>query len=248
MQRELFGIYIRFAGKMLKLYGPAAAIELASLFTLFKYGDIYKERSILNASVALALGETIKEVKERLDKKYGTEEANKIMYGIEDVTTTEEITDENGEKKTVEKTERKIVSHYNPYVRIFQEGCRGYDNDHDLVMNYLKIKESQWNDELKARRKVMLNQVLHDLGYPETREGQTHGWKYDPKNKNLQNNVSFGIFEVDDPDKQDFIKYRQDRLILHFNCDGDIMDLVWPEKETTYIVPEEEERCAFDVR
>jgi hypothetical protein len=63
------------------------------------------------------------------------------------------------------------------------------------------------------------------LGAQKTEEGNIVGWLYDPNDENLQNHVSFGIYNnAYRSDVQDFLNRHERSIILELNPDGVILD------------------------
>lgn len=243
-QQELTKAYVKTGWRLVKLYAGPVILMTASLASIVGSTDIYKQRSLNAASAFMAISESMKDMEKRIEEKYGPEEARALKYGIEEKTVQEEITDENGEIKTVEKVEKTINSKYNPYVRIFKEGCKGWDSDPDMTLSYLKCTRETFSKLLRAHGHIMLNDVLAELGFPTTREGQSLGWYFDPKNpkyqgKRVEELISFGIENVGDGGESNFASGKCPFLILEFDCDGDIVDKVWPDERGGY---------EFDVR
>jgi hypothetical protein len=61
---------------------------------------------------------------------------------------------------------------------------------------FLNSQETYFNDLLKAKGYVFLNDVYKSLGIPETRFGQRMGWKYENKIKFNVKEKSDGEFEL----------------------------------------------------
>ena len=64
------------------------------------------------------------------------------------------------------------------------------------------------------------------LGIPRTREGQLVGWVYKKGNPNGDNFVDFGIFSSNRPNSVNFVNGYEPTIILDFNVDGPILDLI----------------------
>ena len=64
------------------------------------------------------------------------------------------------------------------------------------------------------------------LGIPRCEIGQEIGWVYNPRNDKLQNFVDFGIFDIYNKDKQDFVNGFEKVIILDFNVDGPVYQLM----------------------
>lgn len=84
------------------------------------------------------------------------------------------------------------------------KNSRWADNP-DYNEAFLKAQQNYWNDRLRARGYVFLNEVLDTLGLPLTQEGQTQGWSRGDE-------IYFGKI------------VHQDSIDLYFNVQGEILD------------------------
>lgn len=139
-----------------------------------------------------------------------------------------ELEIENNEVKsaTVIKPEEviDIRKHtYSEYARYFDEGCTGWDKNPENNMYFLKAQENYANELLRSRGHLYLNEVYDMLGIPRTKAGQIVGWIYDENNPTGNNRVDFGLaLEMN----REFINGFDSRVMLDFNVDGNILELV----------------------
>ncbi len=71
-----------------------------------------------------------------------------------------------------------------------------------------------------------MNEVYDMLGFPRTKGGQSLGWVYNEKNPVGDNYVDFGIYNLNDEANCAFINGYEYNIILDFNYDGCILDLI----------------------
>ena len=64
------------------------------------------------------------------------------------------------------------------------------------------------------------------LGAPRTKAGQIVGWIYDEKHPVGDNFVDFGIFNIHNPSNRDFINGYEEAILLDFNVDGNILEMM----------------------
>lgn len=64
------------------------------------------------------------------------------------------------------------------------------------------------------------------LDIPRTKAGQIVGWAYDLNNPSGDNYVDFGIYETNRKVVRDFINGYERSIILDFNVDGPILELM----------------------
>ena len=93
---------------------------------------------------------------------------------------------------------------------------------------YLNAQQNYANDVLKTKGFIFLNDVYDLLGIPRTKAGQIVGWIYDPENPEHMgdNYVDFGIFDSNREKNRDFVNGYEKVIILDFNVDGPILDLI----------------------
>ena len=61
------------------------------------------------------------------------------------------------------------------------------------------------------------------LGIYRTKIGQQVGWVYD---KNNEYKVDFGIYNIHSPENRSFVNGYEKTILLDFNVDGDILDMM----------------------
>ena len=61
------------------------------------------------------------------------------------------------------------------------------------------------------------------LGIQRSRAGQSVGWIYD---KNNEYKVDFGIYDTHKAANRDFVNGYERTILLDFNVDGDILDMM----------------------
>ena len=91
---------------------------------------------------------------------------------------------------------------------------------------YLRKQQDYANDLLKSRGYLFLNEVYEMLGIQRTPAGQVVGWIYDEKNPNGDNYIDFGIYDVTDERKRAFVNGFERNILLDFNVDGVIYDMI----------------------
>lgn len=108
----------------------------------------------------------------------------------------------------------------NPYVtcyaRWFDETLPMWTDDPEYNLMYLRNQEKYFNDILKARGCVFLNDVYKSLGFSIIKAGQIVGWVYDPSRR-----IDFGLTEKRN---SDFLNGLTPNVLLDFNVDGNILD------------------------
>ena len=68
---------------------------------------------------------------------------------------------------------------------------------------------------------------------PKTKAGQVVGWVYDPEHPVGDNYVDFGLFDLDRERVRRFVNGDERNILLDFNVDGNIWELMWRLGEGT---------------
>lgn len=124
----------------------------------------------------------------------------------------------------VEETEEKRKSgkyEWEPteFTAWFNEDCYAWSKDPQYNKMYLVNQQNYFNDVLRTRGHLYLNEVYDTLGIPRTKAGQMVGWVFEDENSR----VDFGL---DDPRNQDFNNGKTTNALLVFNVDGVIIDKI----------------------
>ena len=91
---------------------------------------------------------------------------------------------------------------------------------------FLKDQQRYANDRLKTKGCLFLNEVYDMLGIPRTKAGAIVGWIFDEKHPNGDNFVDFGIYDIHNDKKRDFVNGYERTILLDFNVDGVIYDKI----------------------
>ena len=106
-----------------------------------------------------------------------------------------------------------------PYGFKFDENSIRGDRSREGNMLFLKISQDYFNNLLRFRGHLFLNEVYDRLGIPRRAIGQCVGWIYDENNPNGDNFVDLDIFnERNNNDENVFM--------LDPNVDGYILDKI----------------------
>ena len=89
---------------------------------------------------------------------------------------------------------------------------------------FLRRQQDYANEMLKTKGHLFLNEVYDMLGFQRTKLGQIAGWVYE--NPNGDGYIDFGIYDIHDQTKRDFVNGYERSIWLDFNVDGNILDLI----------------------
>lgn len=222
-------IYTAKAGlELVKLYAPAVLIGVASIGCMVGSHIILRKRNVALAAAYAAVDKGFKAYRGRVVERLGEAMDRELLYGLKAQKVVEETVDpETGEVTTVEKTvEVYDPNNYSPYSIVFDDGNTGWDKDPELTKFFLLQQQRYANDALKSRGHLFLNEVYDMLGAKRTKAGNEVGWIYDEEHPIGDNFVDFGIFDTNNPKACEFVNGYERVIILNFNVDGYILDLM----------------------
>ena len=231
-KKELTAVYFKTGFEFVKLYGPALALGTLSTTGILVGHNVLRKRSLALAAAYTAVDNSFKEYRERVVDRFGKELDRELKYNIKAKEVEETVVDENGNETTVKKTANVVSSTPSEYARLFDETCRAWTKDAEYNRAFLHGQQAQANTILQKRGHLFLNDVYEMLGMDKTRAGSAVGWVYDSKDSGLNNYVDFGIFDnvysddVHGDAKRAFINGHERSILLDFNVDGNVWDLM----------------------
>lgn len=216
-----------------------ANYAVPTMAIMIGFGMIFESDRKANTKLADMTGAYIsskqveKLLKKGITEKYGKDVWDELRYGIKkEIITVEEEDPETGKKKKVKK-EIKVADFdpedpttYSKFAKFFDESCAEWDKNPEMNLLYLLSMQNTANEMLKCRGHLFLNEVYDMLGIPRTKDGQKYGWIYCNDNPCGDNYVDFGIYELNRPKNRDFVNGYENVILLDFNVDGPIVDLI----------------------
>ena len=220
-------IYTQTAVKLVKLYGPAVILGTLSITAMLTSNKILRKRNIALAAAYTTVDKAFKDYRGRVIERFGEELDRELKYNFKSKEIEEIVTDENGEETSVKKTVKAMnPNDISQYARFFDESCSSWNKSQFHNQMFLKQQQNYANDLLKAQGYLFLNDVYKMLGMDVAPYGQVVGWIYDEKNPVGDNFVDFGLYDLNDEAKRLFINGRERSILLDFNVDGNILDLI----------------------
>lgn len=218
--KDLFKSKAITVGKMVKLYSPALVVGGISIAALTGSHIALNRRNTAIMAAYSALDKGFKEYRARVREELGDEKDLEFRHGTE--THVETIMDENDEPKVVEHT---VAPHGMPsiYARFFDEGSKSFQRQPEYNQLFLNSQQNYANDLLRSRGHIFLNEVYDMLGLPRSKAGAVVGWVI---SKDGDNFVDFGVYDQDDERKRRFVNHDERAILLDFNVDGVIYDLI----------------------
>lgn len=224
-KKDIVGVYAKNVFDVAKLYAPSVILAVASVSAILGGFGILKAR---HAAITMAFGEmsaAFAEFKNRTKDAVGEEKYREILDGVG--KELKEVIEDNGNTVVAEVDTVKPVK--DPYTFEWnadttKESGAYTKGDPAGNLAFLTAVQEAFNNKLRnLTGYVFLNDVLDELGLPKTKAGQEVGWVIQPNDEHEGDNyIDFGIENVDNVDKET-MKFTRN-FILHFNCDGYILD------------------------
>ena len=226
-KKDLAIIYAQTGVKLIKLYAPSVIVGALSITGILASHKILKKRNVALTAAYATIDRSFKEYRGRVVERFGKELDRELRYNIKAQEIEEKTVDKDG-NETVEKKTISVVdpNMYSDYARIFDNGSMGWTKDPEYNLMFLKLQQNQANDRLRAQGYLFLNDVYDMLGIPRTKAGQIVGWVYDEDNPVGDNFVDFGIYDIYNEKACDFVNGRERSIVLDFNVDGNILDMI----------------------
>lgn len=226
-KKDLTIIYAQTGLKIAKLYAPSVILGVLSLGGILASNNILRKRNVALAAAYATIDNSFKDYRKRVVERFGEEIDKQLKYNIKAEEIEETVIDENGEEKKVKTTVDAIdPDTVSDYARFFDAASPYWEKDSEYNLMFLKSQQKYANDLLKAQGYLFLNDVYKALGIDQTKAGQVVGWIYDPENPNGDNYVDFGIYDYDDDRKRAFVNGYEKNILLDFNVDGNIWELM----------------------
>lgn len=215
---DLMVIKVRGAVEVAKLYAPSVALGAISIGALTQSHNILSRRNAALAAAYTALDRGFALYRERVVERYGEEIDRDLRYGSETAILTDQTTGARTNLHRVGSGEPSI------YSRFFDPLCSSWSKEPEYNLLFLRCQQNYANDLLKARGHVFLNEVYAMLGIPHSKAGAVVGWVLGTSNSD--NYIDFGVFEGESQTARDFVNGREGAILLDFNVDGLIFDLI----------------------
>lgn len=227
-KKDLAIVYTKTAVKFAKLYAPSVILGVTSIGCIVYSHNILTKRNAALVTAYGLLDKSFKNYRERVKARVGETAEKEINYNIKAKQVETIDIDENGNK--VESTKEVKQVNFNwedhPYAVIFDECNPNYRKDPCFNRDWLRMQQHYANQKLKSKGVVFLNEVYEMLGFPITKAGQVVGWMYDGKSELGDEYIDFGLGNIDDINVRAFNNGYENSVILDFNVDGCIWDLM----------------------
>lgn len=225
-KKAITALKFRAVGSVAKLYAPSVALGVCSITAILASNNILHKRNVALTAAYTALETSFKDYRDKVVERFGEQVDKELKYGLTKEIVKEKVIDENGKEKTVKKEIDVVDDKLNsPYAKFFDQTSSYWEKNPEYNMMFLNTQQSYFNDLLKVRGHVFLNEIYDALDIPRTSIGAVCGWVYDESNPDVDNFIDFGIFENKEVNRR-FVNGYESVILLDFNCEGNIVDKI----------------------
>lgn len=221
VQKASFGVKFKIAVEIAKAYAPAVAVGGVSLYAFTHSHVILQRRNTGLAAAYMTLDQMYKRYRSNVVADVGEEKDREYRFGV----VEKEIVDpETGLVETArgidaeEVTKRK--KEFSDYSVMFDKANDHWEPSTRQNVLYLQSVIRYFEDRLRIRGRVFLNEIYEYMGYEPTEAGTQVGWIRDA---NLIGEgdgfISFGL-EGNSENALKFMNGTLSDVILDFNVDG----------------------------
>ena len=233
MKKDITATYVHTAVWLAKVYAPAVTLGGISLACMFGSHHIMSKRNASLTAAYIAIDKAFNEYKGRVTERFGDRVQRELEHNIKAVEVESTAKNEDGTEEVIREYTDVARDANDPYSMIFDESCSLWEKDSMLNAMTIRNVENAANRKLRTNGHLFLNEVIDMLdpygkGCHRTAVGQVAGWIYDPKDETKQNCVSLGThcYVPGNEALNDFINGDERSVMLHFNCDGPIIDKI----------------------
>lgn len=233
VKKDITTTYLHTGIELAKLYAPAVTLGTVSLACMFGSHHIMSKRNASLTAAYIALDKAFTEYKGRVTDRFGDRVQTELERNIKAVEIESKQKDENGVEEVVKQYKDVAQDANDPYSMLFDESVSSWEKDAMMNASTIKNVEAAANRRLRNNGHLFLNEVIDMLdpygkGSHRSAIGQVAGWIYDPNDTTKQNYVSLGVANYVPGNEQlnNFIDGAERSVMLHFNCDGPIIDKI----------------------
>lgn len=237
-KKDLTKAYCGCAWDFAKLYLPPIVLTTGGILCFVKGYRIIGRRLTRMTAAYECVNQAFNRYRGNVVKFEGSEKDKQYLYGMEkakdiDIQTVDPETGEVGLSKSPKGKNVEVINDINniasPYAVLFED-CNGWTADFEYNKMYIQGIEDECNNKLKLHHKLYLIEVYEALGLKHLLSekalimAQECGWLDD---------VGDGFVRVDIIDvpvkcrmKNGKVDPYNKRLLLDFNCSGDILSIL----------------------
>lgn len=227
--RDRMRVKVKTYMGLVKLYTPAVTTMGLGIASILASYNLISNRYLALASAYSAISDGFKNYRHNVVEELGEDADKRFRFGIKQIEKEIPILNKKGEETgktktvTVDEAPNSANRHTSIYARYFDDQNDNWSETPGDNLYFLKCQEKIANDILQSRGYIFLNEVYDLLGIGWAPEGQIVGWRY---GGGYDDYVDFGIYELHDPDKRNFVNGEENIILLDFNVDGIIYDKI----------------------
>jgi hypothetical protein len=225
-QKDVAIQYVKFAGSVTRLYGPAVVVGVLTIGSLTGSHRILTTRNTSLMAAYTVLQRGFDEYRERVLNEFGPDKERELRYGSE----THEILEDTSKGHKISQVKRVGEDGASIYARWFDSGTTHWSPEPMYNVVSIRAAQNYCNDMLYSRGHIFLNEAYDYLGLSRTEAGQSVGWIL-PMDGGPVTEVDFGFFSGDNPQSHDFFKRGSDAILLDFNVVGPIYKLIEKQRK-----------------
>ena len=214
-------VYAKAGMGIAKLYGPTFVVGAATISCFVGSHNIMTKRNAGLAAAYKAVDSAFKKYRANVIKDLGEDKDLEYRYDLDSDAT--EVIGKTEDGADIMKSTRSSTEAPSMYARFFDETNRNWQRNVDNNRMFLRMQQNWLNDRLLARGHVFLNEAYEALGMEHTKAGAVTGWVV---GKNGDNYIDFGVFNGDSVAAREFVNGHNYSVLLDFNVDGVILDLI----------------------
>lgn len=219
-------IYTHLGVDTAKVYAPAIVVGGLSIFFLTKSHRILSDRNTALIVAYSALQKGFDEYRLRVRNHVGEDIERDLYYDAQRTWVREKVLNELGEEQEIEVAKKRVGENLaSPYAMFFDELNPNWEKIPEYNLHFLRAKQAYFNNMLRSRGHLFLNEVYDDLGLPHTQQGAVVGWVLSDDGSG-DNFVDLGFMNGDTQARRDFVNGLEGAILLDFNVDGYILDRI----------------------
>lgn len=213
--KDIAKVYIQTGLRVVKLYGPAVSLAALSVISIVSAHGIMRKRNIALAAAYKTVESAFSEYRKRVAEELDDDREMLISRNVYEEIVKDEDT---GDEVAVQ------LAHlgHSPYAKFFDELSSNWRKNADYNLMFVRTMEQNFNDLLHSRGHVFLNEVYDAFDIPHTKAGAVVGWV----RGNGDDFIDFGVYDLLDDTKRAFVNGYERSILLDFNVDGVILDLI----------------------
>lgn len=224
-KKDLTVAYVQTGVDWVRLYALPTALIIGGIGCILNSHGLMRRRNAALTAAYNTVAAGFSAYRQRVIEEHGEEADYMYRHGLRKEKVEEIEVGEDGKVKKI-KTE-KLVPDPNGlsiYARFYDDSCKQWDKDPQYNLTFLKGQQDYFNNMLKIRGHVFLNEIYDALGIERTSYGQIVGWVFGGDG---DNHIDFGMYDDNqDARRRAFVNGYENVILLDFNVDGVVHDLI----------------------